>query len=127
MSSHGNMQEMVARYMVPVHDHPLIFISGGKGGHAPKPDGTKQNQFVAHGDIIDNGFAVTRVRLVNDAGQTFEDSVQDGLVLFACMQEQEVQFPLQAELYNADGKLVWRETVFDNRPPRLVEVQIMLA
>lgn len=117
MSSHGNVQEMAARYMVPIHDHPLIFMSGGKGGHAPKPDGTKQHQFVAHGDIIDNGFEVTRVRLVNDAGQTFEDNVQDGLVLFACMQEQEVQFPLQAELYNAEGKLVWRETIFDNRPP----------
>jgi hypothetical protein len=123
MSSHGNVQEMTARYMVPVHDHPLIFMSGGKSGRALQPDGTYQSQFVAHGEVIDNGFDVTRVRLVNDTGQTFEDTVQDGLVLFACMQEQEVQFPMRTELYNAEGKLVWRETIFDNRPPSWLKVK----
>ncbi len=33
------------------------------------------------------------------------------------MQDQEVQFPMQAELYDNNGKLVWRQAVFDDRPP----------
>jgi hypothetical protein len=72
---------------------------------------------VANGEVIDNGFDVVRVRLVNDAGDVFEDTVQDGLVLFATIQDREVQWPMQAELYNRAGELVWRQTVLDNRPP----------
>jgi hypothetical protein len=68
-------------------------------------------------EVIDNGFNAERVRLVNDTGQIFEDVVEDGLVLFATMQDQEVQWPMQAELYDNTGKLVWRQTVFDHRPP----------
>ncbi len=78
---------------------------------------TLYHSISANGEVIDNGFDVVRVRLVNEAGDVFEDTVQDGLVLFATIQDQEVQWPLQAELYNRAGKLVWRETVLDNSPP----------
>jgi hypothetical protein len=111
-STGGDFREIAAQVFAPVHDHPLIAIAGRKGGHADN-----QYEFVANGEVIDNGFDVTRVRLVNDAGQVFEDTVQDGLVLFATIQDREVQWPMQAELYNRAGKLVWRETVLDNSPP----------
>ncbi len=111
-STGGDFRDIVSQYFVPVHDHPLIGIAGGKGGHADN-----QYEFVANGEVIDNGFDVVRVRLVNDAGQVFEDTVQDGLVLFASIQDREVQWPMQAELYNHAGELVWRETVLDNRLP----------
>jgi hypothetical protein len=111
-SSGGNAREMAAQFLVPIRDHPVISLGGGKGGHA-----NNQYEFVAHGEVIDNGFNVERVRLVNDTGQIFEDVVEDGLVLFATMQDQEVRWPMQAELYDNTGKLVWRQTVFDHRPP----------
>ncbi|HZU67383.1 MAG TPA: hypothetical protein VFA09_08895 [Ktedonobacteraceae bacterium] len=111
-SSSSNIEELVSQFLVPIRDHPLIFLSGGKAGHA-----NNQFQFIAHGEVIDNGFNVARVRLLNNAGQVFEDAVEDGLVFFATMQDQEVQWPMQAELYDNSGKLVWRQTVFDDRPP----------
>ncbi len=106
--------DIIAQLGIKVHDHPLLFLSGGwsSGGNA-----TKEYEFTAHGEIIDNGFDVTLVRLVSNDGQSFEDTVQDGLILFASIQDHEVKGPMQAELYNRDAKLVWRETVLDHRPP----------
>lgn len=115
-SSSGNFREMAAQHFAHIHDHPLIAISGGKRTGVAE-NGTLQHEFFANGEVIDKGFDVVRVRLSNENGDAFEDTVQDGLVLFSGIQEQEVQFPLQAELYNRAGKVVWRETVFDNRPP----------
>jgi hypothetical protein len=108
----SDLQALVTEWLVPIHDHPLISVFGSKVGHA---DGSQQ--FIAHAEVLDNGFEVARVRLANDAGQTFEDVVEDGLVLFAALQHEEVQWPMRAELYDRVGKLVWRETVLDNRPP----------
>lgn len=108
----SDVRALATEWLVPIHDHPLIFVSGSKGGHA---DGSQQ--FVAHGEVHDNGFEVLRVRLTNDAGQTLEDVVENGLVLFVALQQEEVQWPMRAELYDRAGKLVWRETVLDNRPP----------
>jgi hypothetical protein len=106
--------DIVAQLGIKVHDHPLLFLSGGwsSSGNA-----IKEYELTAHGEIIDNGFGVTRVRLLSEDGQSFEDTVQDGLVLFAVVQDHEVKRPMQAELYNKNGELVWRETVLDNRPP----------
>jgi hypothetical protein len=64
--------------------------------------------------VIDNGFHVKRVRLINDAGQFLEDTVEDGYVFFACEPGQQMQLPMQAELYDHQDKLVWRQTVPDN-------------
>ncbi len=113
-STTGDAQNQWFNFFAPVHDHPLIFLSVGWAGHA-----NNQYELIAHGDIIDNGFHVTRVRLVTDAGQVFEDTVDHGLVFFAWEQEQEVQLPMQAELYNDEGKLVWRQTVPDQGLPPL--------
>jgi hypothetical protein len=106
--------DIVTQLGIKVHDHPLLFLSGGWSS-----DGNviKEHEFTAHGEVIDNGFEVTKVRLVSKDGESFEDTVQDGLVLFASIQDHEVKWPMQAELYNKDGKLVWRETVLDHRPP----------
>ena len=116
-STGGNIQERAAQHRIPAHDHPLILLSYRKGPQATRYTRQMYHEFIAHGEVIDNGFHVTHVRLVNDAGQVFEDTVQDGLVLFAARQAQEVQWPMQAEFYNGEGKLVWRQTVFDGRPP----------
>jgi hypothetical protein len=116
-SSGGNFRETVSNFVAPVHDHPLLSFGGG-ANWAYTNNGPTQYELVAHGEIIDNGFDVTRVRLISTNGQVFEDIVQDELVLFVATQEQAIQLPMQAELYNAKGELVWRETVLDNHPPK---------
>ncbi len=115
-STFEDAREAVGKYFAPVHDHPLLFLSGGTSTDYTN-EGARIYEFVAHGEIIDNGFDVTRVRLVNDVGQVFEDTVQDNLILFTGTQDREVQLPMKAELYNSKGVLVWRQTVLDNRPP----------
>lgn len=97
---------------VVVHDHPMIFLNGGWAGSA-----NDKVEFKAYGQVIDNGFNVTRVRLISETGQIFEDAVENGLVLFAATLEQQAQMPMQAELYDNAGQLVWRERVFEQGPP----------
>ncbi len=102
----ADMQHEWSRIHVPVRDHPLLFLS---------PEGpyfdNRTHLRTAYGDVIDNGFHVKQVRLVNDAGQILEDTVEDGYVFFACKIESRVQLPMQAELYDHQGKLVWQQTV----------------
>jgi hypothetical protein len=109
--------DIVTQLGIKVHDHPLLFLSGGTSSGRDARKEETEFIFTAHGEVIDNGFEVTKVRLVSKDGESFEDTVQDGLVLFASIQDHEVKWPMQAELYNKDGKLVWRETVFDQIPP----------
>lgn len=113
-SAGGDAHEIVAQLGIKVHDHPLLFLSGG--GTSTSKD-IKEYELTAHGEVLDNGFGVTRVRLLSADGQSSEDTVQDGLVLFAIVQDHEVKRPIQAELYNKNGELVWRESVLDDRPP----------
>jgi hypothetical protein len=114
-----------ADLFAPVHDHPQIFLSGSKGT-MPLPlsnDNGKNRQrgkyeFLAEGEVIDNGFKVTRVRLSNRQGLIFEEPVEDGEVFFAALGlEQDVEWPMQAQLYDQHDKLVWQQPVFDNRLP----------
>jgi hypothetical protein len=101
-----------SKMFAPVHDHPLIFlVTQGV------TFGDQQYVQIAHGNVIDNGFHVERVRLVNDAGQIREDTVEDGYVFFACKPEEQVQLPMQAELYNRQGQLVWRQKIPDDGLP----------
>lgn len=95
-----------------MRDHPLLFL--GTLGL-----GFREQQLlrIAHGDVIDNGFNVERVRLVNDAGQSLEDSIENGYVFFACKPEEQVQLPMQAELYDRQGRLVWRQKIPDQGLP----------
>ncbi|HET8840496.1 MAG TPA: hypothetical protein VFN35_03475, partial [Ktedonobacteraceae bacterium] len=102
----ADWQKDWSRIQSPVRDHPLIFLN---------PQGIYwDNQtylLTAYGDVIDNGFQVKQVRLVNDAGQTLEDTVENGLVFFVCKLEARIQLPMQAELYDQQGKLVWQQTI----------------
>ena len=101
-----DMQNEWSEIVTPVRDHPLIFLSP----HGIYLD-NQTHLLTAYGDVIDNGFHVKQVRLVNDAGQVLEDTVEDGYVFFACKLELRVQLPMQAELYDHQGKLVWQEAV----------------
>ena len=104
--SSSDMQNEWSKIFAPVHDHPLILL-GYQGGNGPVI-----HSLHAHGNVIDNGFHIERVRLVNNTGLVLEDTVEDGFVFFAYEQQQEIGLPMQAELYNNEGKLVWSETVF---------------
>lgn len=104
--SSSDMQKQWSKIFAPVRDHPLIFL-----GTTGLNFDDKQYLTIAHGDVIDNGFQVERVRLVNDAGQILEDTVENGYVFFACKPQELVQLPMQAELYDRQGKLVWRQKI----------------
>lgn len=67
---------------------------GGSGG----------KQFYAGGRVEDNGQEVVRVRLISANGILLEDNVDDGVVLF--LDDRSIRTPLQAELYDSQGKLV---------------------
>ena len=110
--SSTDMQNQWFKFFAPIHDHPLLFLSAQWTNYD-----NHQYLLTAHGHVIDNGFHVERVRLVNDAGQVLEDPVEDGYVFFACSLEQQMQLPMQAELYNNEGKLVWQQTVPDQGLP----------
>lgn len=112
--SSSDMQNQWSRIFAPVRDHPLIFLAAGW----TSLDNQHYFLHTAHGHVIDNGFHVARVLLTNDAGQLLEDVVEDGYVFFACKPEEQVQLPMQAELYDHEGKLVWRQTVPDFGLPR---------
>lgn len=56
------------------------------------------------GLVIDNGFEVTCVRLVDRNGLTLEDTVDDGLVLF--LSGQPLVEPIMTELYDSAGRPV---------------------
>ncbi|HTK07094.1 MAG TPA: hypothetical protein VL485_07995 [Ktedonobacteraceae bacterium] len=112
ISSSSDLQNQWSKIFPPVHDHPLLFLDIQGGGSTDH-----QYFFHAKGDVIDNGFHVKRVRLVTSEGQVFEDTVEDGLVFFAYEQKQPIPLPMQAELYNDKGELVWRQTVPDDGSP----------
>lgn len=105
--SSSDMQNRWSKIFALVYDHPLIFLGYQGGGNA-----LGIYRFHASGHVIDNGFHVEQVQLVNNAGLVLEDRVEDGYVFFAYEQKQKIAFPMQAELYNNEGKLVWCETVF---------------
>lgn len=70
--------------------------------------------FWAAGHVIDHGFDVTRVRLISSNGLVLEDRIEDGPVLF--LTDQQVQLPVEAELYNRFDALVGKQTVFRALP-----------
>jgi hypothetical protein len=60
--------------------------------------------FRAGGTVEDAGKGVTRVRLTDSLGRAFEDTVDDGVVLF--MAEEPVVMPMRVELLDADGEVM---------------------
>lgn len=63
----------------------------------------------------DAGRGVSRVRLTDADGRTFEDTVEEGVVLF--MSDEPVAMPMRLDLYDADGRVVGTdEWGFEDRP-----------
>ncbi len=98
-------------------------FKGGGGGSAQRTDGHRQPRanlaggwgaeggFYAGGPVSDNGLNVVRVNLVTGNGLVFEDTVEDGRVLFVT--DKNVLGPVRAQLYNSSGKLVSSHTTFN--------------
>ena len=81
-------------------DLPRVDLSGGHSS----------DYFYVYGEIIDQRFEVTHVRLVSINGVILEEPVEAGLVLF--LSERVLAKPIEAGLYNITGKLVGRHPVF---------------
>ena len=81
----------------PVRGHAWANLGGdwGRGG------------FRAGGTVEDAGKGVARVRLTDAEGRTFEDTVDDGVVLF--ISDEPVAMPMRVDLYNAEGRVVGRD------------------
>ncbi len=89
-------------------------ISGSPGpvierAWASLDGGGMPDHFYAGGYVADHGEQVTKVRLVAKNGTEIEDTVEDGIVLF--LSEQPVELPIEAEMYDGAGKLVYRHRV----------------
>ena len=89
-------------------------ISGSPGpvierAWASLDGGGMPDHFYAGGYVADHGEQVTKVRLIAKNGTEIEDTVDDGIVLF--LSEQPVELPIEAEMYDGTGKLVYRHRV----------------
>jgi hypothetical protein len=60
--------------------------------------------FCAGGTVEDAGKGVARVRLTDAEGRAFEDTVDDGVVLF--ISDEPVAMPMRVHLYDAGGRVV---------------------
>ncbi len=88
-------------------------------GHNPGPvverawanlnGGGMPNHFYAGGFVADHGQGVTKVRLIAKSGTTIDDTVEEGMVLF--LTDQAVDLPIEAELYDQEGKLLYKHKV----------------
>jgi hypothetical protein len=58
--------------------------------------------FRAGGTVEDAGKGVSRVRLTDSQGRTFEDTVDDGVVLF--LSDEPVAMPMRVDLLDAKGR-----------------------
>lgn len=85
--------------------------SGGSGGPClrGRPWGNLggnwgRNGFRAGGTVEDAGAGIARVRLTDLEGRTFEDAVENGIVLFSS--DQPVAMPMRLELIDVEGRVV---------------------
>lgn len=67
------------------------------------------NEFYMYGEVIDKGFGIVRVRLLDSNGLIVEDTVQNGIVFF--WSEQRAALPLQLELYNSSDTIISRQSI----------------
>jgi hypothetical protein len=86
-------------------------VSGGDGAGAQPARGSPwanlgggwgQDGFQAGGTV--EGTGVSRVRLTDSEETTFEDSVDDGVVLF--LSDKPIAMPMRVELFDSDGRVV---------------------
>lgn len=78
----------------PVLGHAWANLGGNWGSHG----------FLAGGTVEDAGKTVVRVLLIDAEGRMFEDTVDDGVVLF--MSEEPVAMPMRVELHDSAGRVV---------------------
>ncbi len=78
-------------------------------GWANLGGGGMPDHFYAGGYVADHGLDVTHVRLIAKNGVVVEDTVEDGIVLF--LTDQPVALPIEAEIYDRSGKLVYKHRV----------------
>ena len=104
--SHGNWQfrgaagdGMMGSHPGPVFERAWANLEGGG-----MPD-----HFYAGGVVANHEHNVARVRLSTKNGTTIEDTVEDGMVLF--LTDQRVDLPIEAELFTADGQLIYSHKV----------------
>jgi hypothetical protein len=62
------------------------------------------NGFRAGGTVADGGAGITRVRMTDASGRTFEDTVDNSVVLFAS--DEAVRMPMRVELIDDAGVVV---------------------
>lgn len=83
----------------PIMERAWANLSGGG-----MPD-----HFYAGGFVADHGQGVAHVRLIAKCGTVVEDDIEDGMVLF--LTAQPMDLPIQAELYDSAGSLIYRHKV----------------
>lgn len=88
-------------------------VSGGGGSGDPVRRGRPwanlggnwgSNGFRAGGTVADGGAGITRVRMTDASGRTFEDTVDNSVVLFAS--DEAVRMPMRVELIDDAGVVV---------------------
>jgi hypothetical protein len=66
-----------------------------------------RNGFRAGGTVEDAGAGIARVRLTDLEGHIFEDTVENGVILFSS--DEPVAMPMRLELIDADGRVVYTD------------------
>ena len=90
-------------------------LNGGYGGSVGGPQvsspkvylggsGDSTGEFEAGGYVELSGHSVARVQLVSANNVILEDAVENDIVLF--LADQFIEFPIEARLYDAQGKLL---------------------
>ncbi len=95
-------------------DRPYVHLQGGQQIRMDGK-GNVAYEFRAGGEVLDNGFAIVRVRLIAPNGHVLEDTVQNGLVLFWSMEH--IGLSLQAALYNRADEVVSQQPVLQIPSP----------
>jgi hypothetical protein len=81
----------------PLRGRPWADLGGNWGRRGLRAGGT----------VEDAGAKIARVRLTDVQGRTFEDTVQDGVVLFSS--DEPVTMPMRLDLIGAEGRIVLTE------------------
>jgi hypothetical protein len=103
-----------------IQDRPWVHLGGGQQTRLPGR-GSLSYEFLAGGEVMDQGFDIVRVRLLGPNGHVLEDTVQDGLVLF--WSDQYIGMPLQAELSNRAGEVVSSHSVLTFPSPESLSAE----
>ncbi|GAC1641449.1 MAG: hypothetical protein NVS4B12_03770 [Ktedonobacteraceae bacterium] len=108
-----------ACFVVQEGQHNWVFKGGGSVSqknvdsqpHVNLAGGWAEGGFSAGGRVNDNGIAIAHVDIVSVDGLLFDDTVDDGRVLFVTDRE-DIFPPVRALLYDSTGALVNSHIVF---------------